>query len=126
MVDRSLVAMGACYVVRYMRFRARYPAQEFIDAQPAAARVRVVALARRLADVGRLPDSTHGHFLKAPYDQIFELKPPGVRVFGFFHERNLYLTHGAPKKKVKEQAGDYATAERLRADFFARLAGGSR
>lgn len=121
MVDRTIIAFGARLVVRYMRFRNAFPAEEFYREADRPDRVRFDALARYLAEHGRLPDDSHGHFLKGRYSDVFELKPRGSRFFGFFYERNFYVTNGAPKKKKKEQEADYEIASTMRRDFLARI-----
>lgn len=121
MVDLSIIAMGDAYVVRYMRYRGRYPAKDFLDACDEAVRVRLLALAQRMAIYGRLPSDAHGHQLKSPYAVLFEFKPLGARVMAFFHGKDVYLTNGAPKRKPKAQAGDYDVALNMRADFYDQL-----
>jgi hypothetical protein len=74
-----------------------------------------------MADHASLPDRTHGHFLKGKYSKVFEFKPKAGRVYAFFFERNCYLTHGARKKKDKEQVADHDRALALRDDFVQRL-----
>lgn len=113
--------MGKRLVVRYMRYRDRYPGQEFIDGLDTATRAKFIAQAHVFADTGRLPHETHGHFLRGEHSKVYEFKPGKVRVFGFFHEQSVYITSGAPKKKSKEQQKDYEEACRLREDFYNRL-----
>src|SRR5687767_4121381 len=99
--------MGALFVVRYMRYENSHPGRVYVDGTDAAIRAKFIAYAARLAEVGRLPDETYGHFLKGKFSKIYEVKPGRGRVFGFFHERTLYITNGADKKKPKEQERDY-------------------
>ena len=119
MVDRSIVAMGERFVVRWMRYKNSYPAQQYIeDLASEKVEARLLALASRIAEHGSLPDGTHGHQLGAPYQELFEFKPFGHRFIAFFDDRNIYLTNGAPKKNKKAQVSDYAVAEKMRKDFF--------
>lgn len=105
-----------------MRYQGSYPAQVFIDQEAGPSdRARFLALSRQLGNAGAILNHNHGHFLKAPYQDIFELKPPGIRVFGFFYETNFYLTNAAPKRKTKAQESDYMVAGNLRADFLQRI-----
>lgn len=113
--------MGDRYVVRYMKYRGSYPGKDFLDACTDPVRVRFVALAQRMAVAGRLPTDAHGHQLKPPYADLFEFKPGNVRVFAFFHGKDLYVTSGAPKRKGKAQANDYEAALNLRADFYEQI-----
>lgn len=117
MVDQSIVHLDEKYVVRWMRFRGRYPAREYVDSLDGLLEARFLALAKNFAKEGFLPDS-HGKFLNGAYSKIYELKPGGHRIFGFLHEGNLYLTNGAPKKKKKEQESDYDRAQSMRSDFL--------
>lgn len=121
LVDKSIVYLGAKLCVRYMRYTGRYPAKDYLDGANPMVRARFVALTRLLGDYGELANESQGHFLKAPYDKIYELKPRDGRLFGFFHERNYYLTNGGPKQKVKRQQSDYATSEEMRVDFLRRM-----
>jgi hypothetical protein len=122
MVDHSILAIGGALVVRFMRYKGRYPAKDFLDSMPTKDRARLIALAKRMAETGSLPVPAHGHQLRGNYSDLFEFKPGDSRVFGFFHNSNLYLTSGAPKKKPKAQEGDYLEALNMRADFYRREA----
>lgn len=121
MEDRSIIFIGQTLVVRYMRYRNSYPAQQYVDAATEAIRTRFLALARQLAERGEIVNHSHGHFLAHPYSEIFDLKPRDGRVLGFFHGRNFYVVHGAKKKNAKAQNSDYEIAEQLRQGFFSRL-----
>lgn len=123
MVDRSLIALGEHFVVRWMRYRQAYPAQRYLErlgAERIKVEARLLALCLRMAEHGHLPDPAHGHWLAMPFDSIFEFKPHGHRFFAFADGSTLYLTNGAPKRKAKVQVGDYALAERLRLDYFGK------
>lgn len=124
MVDRSIVWIGTSLVVRYMRYRGRFPARDFFIGAEPAVRARFIALAKVLADSGVLPDRAHGHYLKAPFQDIFELKPRNCRFYGFFHLRNYYITNGGPKANPKVQLQDHERAEQMRKDFLAGLGKG--
>jgi hypothetical protein len=121
MVDRSIVVMGERFIVRWMRYKNSFPAQEYLhdlasDSEKVEA--RLLSLAGRIAEHGSLADGTHGHQLGAPYEEIFEFKPHAHRFMAFFDGCNIYLTNGAPKKNKKAQQSDYAIAEKMRKDFF--------
>jgi hypothetical protein len=118
LVDRSIIVMGRLFVVRYMRYKNSYPGQVYVDGADEAIRAKFIAYATMLANFGRLPDGTYGHHLKGDFTKIYELKPGAGRVLGFFYERSIYITNGAPKRKAKEQQKDYEEASRLRDDFY--------
>ncbi len=101
-----------------MRYQNGFPAQVYVDGADKLTRAKFFAYATMLANFGRLPDGTNGHFLSGRYSKIYELKPGKSRIFGFIYERNIYITNGAPKRKAKEQEKDYEEASRLRDDFF--------
>ena len=114
--------MGDRYVIRYMRYRNRFPALEYVLSLSDEARATFLAYTRHFADFGPLPGESRGRWLRANYRGIYEFKPRQDRVFGFLHEHRLMLTNGAPKKNAKEQRTDYDVAVRMRDDFYANLA----
>ena len=114
--------MGDALVVRFMRYKGSYPAKSYIDEMPERDRARFLALAKRMADFGRLPSESHGHQLRGEFSDLFEFKPGDSRVFAFVHGTSLYLTSGAPKRKSKAQLSDYQVALNLRRDFLNREA----
>jgi hypothetical protein len=118
MVDLTIVAMGEAFVVRFMRYKGRYPAMEYLNGMPERDRARFLAYAKRMAEFGRLPSESHGHQLRGDFADLFEFKPGDSRIFAFFYGTSLYLTSGAPKRKAKAQRGDYAEAINLRRDFL--------
>lgn len=122
MVDLSLIWIGQELVVRYMRYKGSFPAKDYFEQSCSEhVRARFIALVRQLGITGKLPDKTFGHHLKGQYSDIYELKPKGVRFYGFFSDRNFYVTNAAPKRKAKAQESDHKTAVAMRQDFFARL-----
>jgi hypothetical protein len=120
-VDKSIVFLGEKLVVRYMRFGDTFPAEDYLATAPRPICVRTLVIAERLANEGKIHNKQHAHFLEEPFQEIFELKPDGARVFGFFHERNFYLTNGARKKNAKAQQSDYRIAQQMRDDFIKRI-----
>lgn len=120
LVDRSIIAMGTTYVVRYMRFRNAYPAEDYLNAVGEAVKARMLVLAQHLARDGCLTTDQNGHWLDAPFSEIYEFKPQKHRIFAFRHGTSIYLACGAPKRRAKAQRGDYVRAVSLRNDFFAK------
>jgi hypothetical protein len=122
-VDNSFIAMGDAYVVRYMRFQNAFPAQDFIrssDRLPGE-HSKFLAQAGIMARFGRLPTTTHGHWLQGDYCVLYEFKPGSARLFAFQHLHNLYVVSGAPKRKPKAQNADFDHAMHLRQDFLDNL-----
>lgn len=123
MVDRSIVAMGNCFVIRWMRFKNSYPAQDYLESlisDRERVRARLRALATKMAEAGQLPSTQHGHFLAGAYREIFEFKPLGHRIFAFIDGTTVYLTSGAPKRAQKAQQSDYERAKNMREEFYSR------
>ena len=114
---------GECYVIRWMRFRNSYPAQDYLESLNADSdrvKARLFALATMLADSGQVPSTQHGHFLSGPFSKVFEFKPFGHRFFAFVDGTTVYLTNGAPKRAKKAQEGDYQQALNLRTEFYTK------
>src|SRR4029077_20525284 len=103
-----------------MRYKDTWPAKDYLDANPKV-RPTFLAIAKQLADHGRIDVPERGHWLKGRFREILELKPWKHRLCGFRHKNTIYLTNGAPKKGKKEQEADYELALLMRADFFAKL-----
>lgn len=107
-----------------MRFQGAFPAKEFLagiaGSEGKRVRARMLALAQRMADSGKLAYE-HGHWLDGPYSDLFEFKPYKYRVLAFRRSNYLYVTNAAKKALPKVQNRDYDYALALRDDFLARL-----
>jgi hypothetical protein len=107
-----------------MRQNDVFPAKDYIESVRAKEgerlRARLLALAQRLADDGKLAQE-HGHWLKEPYSEIYEFKPLAFRFMAFQVEDHIFVTNGAKKASKKRQNADYDIAVAMRDDFLARL-----
>jgi hypothetical protein len=118
LVDKSIVAMGTRYVVRYMRYKNSYPAEDYLTAAGEAVKARMLVLAKYFARDGRLPTEENGHWLHGKFAVLYEFKPHGHRLMSFTDGSTLYLVSGAPKRRGKAQNGDYEFALTLRLDYL--------
>ncbi len=101
-----------------MRYNDAFSAKSFVESLQPSERARFFALVQLFVNTEGVPTRDQAHFLEPPFDRIFELKPKKQRVFGFMRGNQLYLVHGAPKKKAREQRADYQIAETRRLDFL--------
>lgn len=110
--------MGTRYIVRYMRYKNSYPAEDYLNGAGEAVKARMLVLAKSFARDGRLTTEENGHWLHGKFNVLYEFKPHGHRLMGFTDGANMYLLSGAPKRRGKAQNGDYEFAFTLRADYF--------
>jgi hypothetical protein len=79
----------------------------------------LLAQAKQIAIKGHVSKSgANGHWLGAPFEDIYEMKPGDYRFFGFRHGRIFYITNGAPKKTKGKQRVDYQEALKRRNEFL--------
>ena len=97
-----------------------FPAKKALDAIPGdegkRVRARMLALAQRFADFGKLPGN-HGHRLSEPFADIYEFKPCDYRVMAFRVDIIWHVTNVAKKASPKVQNRDYQIAENMRLTF---------
>lgn len=93
--------------------------RDYLEANPDCA-ASLLALARQVSIKGvvnKVPEN--GHRLNGEFADLSVLKP-GDHRFMIFRDGNVvYITNGAPKRKVAKQREDYRIALRLRASYFA-------
>jgi hypothetical protein len=89
-------------------------------------RAKFQAYAEYMAEHGKMPTPEWGHWLHAPYDDLFEFKPKGHRILAFRDGQNLYVVSGAKKANKKKQDADYLIALNLRANYYDGLAARQR
>jgi hypothetical protein len=123
LLDDSILAWGTHFQVAYLRLPSgELPAKAFLHAlmgtEGTRARARMLFLAQRIADHGRLP-WPHGHWLEAPYEVIYEFKPHDFRVMAFRDGAVLRITNAAKKAKSRVQNRDYDVALRMRSEWYA-------
>jgi phage-related protein len=109
-------------VTFYRTVDGKCPVQEFLDSLPAKAAQKIVWALRLLEDMDRVPAS---YFKKlAGTEDIWECRiqfgSNAYRIFCFFLDNSVVLTHGFVKKSQKTPAREIERAEVYRRDFFKR------
>ena len=109
-------------VLFYRTVDGKCPVQEFIDSLPGKAAQKIVWVLRLLEDMDIVPAS---YFKKlAGTEDIWECRiqfgSNAYRIFCFFLNNTVVLTHGFVKKSQKTPAGEIERAEAYRRDFFKR------
>jgi phage-related protein len=109
-------------VTFYRTVDGKCPVQEFLDSLPAKAAQKIVWVLRLLEDMDRVPAS---YFKKlAGTEDIWECRiqsgSNAYRIFCFFFDNSVVLTHGFVKKSQKTPAREIERAEVYRRDFFKR------
>lgn len=116
-MKHPVLLTGPCLTIRYLNYKGKTPAKDYVDSD-GPNKAKLLAIARQLAETGRIRLNSRGHLLKGKHKKIMELKPGASRVMGFRHGSDFYLTNGAPKKKRKEQEKDYDRALTMRTWFL--------
>jgi phage-related protein len=109
-------------VIFYRTVDGKCPVQEFIDSLPGKVAQKIVWVLRLLEDMDIVPAS---YFKKlAGTEDIWECRiqfgSNAYRIFCFFMNNSVVLTHGFVKKSQKTPAGEIERAEAYRRDFFKR------
>src|SRR4030067_3028562 len=109
-------------VTFYRKVDGKCPVQEFLNSLPAKAAQKIVWVLRLLEDMDRVPAS---YFKKlAGTGDIWECRiqfgSNAYRIFCFFLNNSVVLTHGFVKKSQKTPAREIERAEAYRRDFFQR------
>jgi phage-related protein len=109
-------------VLFYRTIDGRYPVQEFLDSLPGKVSQKIVWVLRLLEDMDIVPAS---YFKKlAGTEDIWECRiqfgSNAYRIFCFFMNNSVVLTHGFVKKSQKTPVGEIERAEACRRDFLKR------
>jgi phage-related protein len=109
-------------VLFYKTIDGRCPVQEFLDSLPGKVSQKIVWVLRLLEDMDIVPAS---YFKKlAGTEDIWECRiqfgSNAYRIFCFFMNNSVALTHGFIKKSQKTPAGEIERAEAYRRDFLKR------
>jgi len=109
-------------VIFYITVDGKCPVQEFLDSLPGKIAQKIVWVLRLLEDMGIVPAS---YFKKlGGTEDIWECRiqfgSNAYRIFCFFMDNSVVLTHGFVKKSQKTPAGEIERAEAYRRDFFKR------
>lgn len=111
-MDSQIVIDGAELTVRWaVDSRGQAPARDFFLAQSQEDRAKLLALFRRLADVGAIINREK---FKKLDDDLWEFKSFQLRMLGAFRPNGIFLiAHGVRKKRDHLAASDLATARRI-------------
>jgi len=109
-------------VIFYITVDGKCPVQEFLDSLPGKIAQKIVWVLRLLEDMGIVAAS---YFKKlGGTEDIWECRiqfgSNAYRIFCFFMDNSVVLTHGFVKKSQKTPAGEIERAEAYRRDFFKR------
>jgi phage-related protein len=109
-------------VIFYRTVDGKCPVQEFIDSLPGKVAQKIVWVLKLLEDLEIVPSS---YFKKlVGTEEIWECRiqfgSNTYRIFCFFIDNSVILTHGFVKKSQKTPAGEIEKAEAYRRDFFKR------
>ena len=109
-------------VIFYRTVDGKCPVQEFIDSLPGKVAQKIVWVLKLLEDLEFVPSS---YFKKlVGTEEIWECRiqfgSNTYRIFCFFIDNSVILTHGFVKKSQKTPAREIERAEAYRRDFFRR------
>ena len=109
-------------VIFYRTADGKCPVQEFLDSLPGKVAQKIVWVLRLLEDMDIVPAS---YFKKlVGTEDIWECRiqfgSNAYRIFCFFMNNSVVLTHGFVKKSQKTPAGEIERAEAYRRDFLKR------
>ena len=109
-------------VIFYRTVDGKCPVQEFIDSLPGKVAQKIVWVLKLLEDLEIVPSSYFKKLLGT--EEIWECRiqfgSNTYRIFCFFIDNSVILTHGFVKKSQKTPAGEIERAEAYRRDFFKR------
>ena len=111
-------------VIFYRTVGGKCPVQEFIDSLPGKVAQKIAWVLELLEDLDIVPSS---YFKKlVGTEEIWECRiqfgSNTYRIFCFFIDNSVILTHGFVKKSQKTPAGEIEKAEAYRRDFLKRRA----
>lgn len=108
----------------YFNEKGELPAKEYFDAADRQVKIKLLALAKYMAEVGRLFDETKFRVVDKQ-EKIYEFKPMDERFFNFFYEgRKIIITNAYRKKGQKVDKRELDRAIALKKDYDLRVKGG--
>ena len=93
------------------------PAKEFIEGLSERDQRKILALFRRMADKGNVPNTEQ---FKLVEGKIFEFKKQQIRVFCFRKDDRWLLTNGYKKKRDKLDRSEIDRAQRVMREHVKR------
>lgn len=114
--DSLVVYKGAQRTIEYaVRSNGSVPAREFIESLDQSEQARMLALFTRLGDSGKI---THKEQFKKLEGNIWEFKRHQVRVLCFQEGGRWILTHGFPRRQMRQS--EIERAEKIREEHLKR------
>ena len=108
----------------YYNEKGELSAKEYFDAADRQVKIKLLALAKYMAEYGRLFDETKFRIVDKQ-EKIFEFKPLAERFFNFFYEgKKIIITNAYRKKGQKVDKRELARAIVWKKDYDLRVKGG--
>jgi mRNA-degrading endonuclease RelE of RelBE toxin-antitoxin system len=91
---------------------------DIYDSIPDDAKDEILVFIKRLSDTERpIRDKRLQRPIRG-YENLFEMKPSGYRIFYFFDYNDVYITSSCRKKNRKENQNDYQRAHNIRLQYL--------
>ena len=119
--DESLVYAGSCFSIEWGQGSAKEcQAREYYYALDEADRAKVLALFKRMADVGKIYDTSK---FTQETKKLYAFKPHPHRFFSFFIKgKRIIIVRAYQKQSQKAPARELARAEALMKAWLAQEA----
>jgi len=113
-------------VLFYRKPDGRCPVEEFLDSLPAKAAPKIVWVLNLAEDLERIPARYFCKLVDTNGVWEFRIKLGSniFRVFAFWDDFRIVLTHGFVKKTQKTPSGQIQMAGNFKKDYFQRKQGG--
>jgi len=109
-------------VIFYRTIDGKCPVQDFLDSLPGKVAQKIVWVLRLLEDLDKVPSSYFKKLIGT--EEIWECRVQfgsnAYRIFCFFIDNRVVLTHGFVKKSQKIPVQEIERAEAYRRDFLRR------
>ena len=118
--DTSIIYEGECFAITWgTASNGRCQARDYYEALNVADRAKAIALFKRMADVGRIYDTTK---FNQETKKLFVFKPQPHRFFCFFVKgRRIFIVSAYQKQGDKAPQQEIARAENLRLECMKSL-----
>ena len=116
--DSTIVVRGNQRTIEYATCaNGSMPAKEFIEGLSERDQRKILALFRRMADKGNVPNTEQ---FKLVEGKIFEFKKQQIRVFCFRKDDRWLLTNGYKKKRDKLDRSEIDRTQRVMREHVKR------
>ena len=108
----------------YFTEKGELPVKEYFDSLERHVQIKLLTLAKYLAEYGRLFDETKFRIVEKN-EKIYEFKPMSERFFSFFYTgKKIIITNAYRKKGQKVNTRELAKAISSKKDYEFRVKGG--